>query len=91
MNRNFSKRLEVFSFALSLKNKVHEGPFSDEDLSRWSCCSGKIGNRFFFEPSLMFVLSEEQVLSVSIDFVEALYGQDSKYNQFVGHKEVVTK
>ena len=51
----------------------------------------KLGIGIFFEPSLTFVLSEEQDLTVSIEFVDELYGQESKYNQFVALKEVVTK
>ena len=40
---------------------------------------------------LTFVLSEEQVLTVSIQFAQALYGQDSKYNRIMANKEVATK
>jgi hypothetical protein len=42
-------------------------------------------------PPLTFVLSEEQDLTASIQFAQALYGQDNKYNRIMANKEVPTK
>ena len=50
----------------------------------------KLGIGIFFEPSLTFVLSEEQDLTASIQFAQALYGQDNKYNRIMANKEVPT-